>query len=150
MTRCAFLPGFSQLFLLAGLLAACRPMGLPTASAAIGDLEIRRGFAYEPITAASGAAYVEILNHGTIPDTLLSAASPIAAMTMFHGSSMADMSTLAIPAGGRVSFKPGGAHIMLATLSKLPKAGDSIRLTLTFARAGPVTLELPVRAYGAE
>jgi hypothetical protein len=69
---------------------------------------------------------------------------------MFHGGSMASMTSVVIPPGTTVAFAPGGAHIMLTGFSTMPKAGDSLRLTLTFARAGAVTLELPVRKYGAE
>ncbi|HTS87798.1 MAG TPA: copper chaperone PCu(A)C [Gemmatimonadales bacterium] len=139
-----------RLVLLTALGPACRPAGLPTASATVGDLQLRNGFAYEPITAASGAAYVEIINHGQVADTLVDAESPIAAMVMFHGAAMMSMGPVVIAPGARVTFKPGAAHIMLTTLSKLPKAGDSLPLTFTFAKAGSVTLELPVRKYGSE
>ncbi|HUL70104.1 MAG TPA: copper chaperone PCu(A)C [Gemmatimonadales bacterium] len=138
------------LALLVLLLPSCRTPTLPTASATLGDLQIRQGFAYQPITNASGAAYLVIANGGSAADTLVDASSPIAAMTMFHGASMTSMGSVVIPPGTRVTFAPGGAHIMLTTLSTLPKAGDSLPLTLTFTRAGRVTLELPVREYGSE
>lgn len=134
---------------LAATLAACRA-DPPSASATLGQLHLRHGFAYEPITLASGAAYVEITNRGAEADTLVDATSPLAAMTMFHGGSMTSMTSVVIPGGATVSFAPGGAHIMLTSLSAMPKPGDSLQLTLTFARAGSVTLELPVRKYGTD
>lgn len=130
-------------------LAGCAG-GPPEASATVGDLVLTRGFAYEPIIQASGAAYVEITNRGTAPDTLLGASSPSAAGAMLHGGSMAHVMTLPIPAGGTLSLAPGGTHIMLSDFSAMPQAGDSLTLTLTFARAGSVTLQLPVRKYGDE
>ncbi len=134
---------------LAVVLAACRAEP-PSASATLGPLHLRHGFAYEPITLGSGAAYVEITNRGAQADTLVDATSPLAAMTMFHGGSMTSMTSVVIPAGGTVTFAPGEAHIMLTSLSAMPKPGDSLQLTLTFARAGSVTLELPVRKYGTD
>ena len=130
--------------------AGCGGTAPPTASATLGDLRITRGFAFEPITAQSGAAYLAITNAGSAADTLEDATSPVAAETMFHGGSMASMTSVVIPAGGHVIFEPGGAHIMLTSFSSVPKAGDSLQLTLVFARAGRVTLELPVRKYGTE
>jgi copper(I)-binding protein len=134
---------------LAATLPACRP-GPPSAAASLGQLRLRHGFAYEPITLASGAAYVEITNQGAEADTLVDATSPLAAMAMFHGGSMASMNSVVIAPGATVTFAPGGAHIMLTSFSAMPMAGDSLQLTLTFARAGSVTLELPVRKYGGD
>ncbi len=133
------------------LLAAigCGPR-LPSASATLGAIELTGGFAYEPILAASGAAYVQIANRGTSEDTLLAVTSPAAAGAMFHGGSMSHLMTIAIPAGGRVLLEPGGTHIMFSDFTALPTAGDSLTVTLVFARAGSVTLELPVRRYGDE
>jgi copper(I)-binding protein len=37
---------------------------------------------------------------------------------------------------------------MLMNLSHLPAPGDSITVSLVFARAGSVTMRLPVRSYG--
>lgn len=130
-------------------IAACRAER-PSASATLGMIHLRNGFAFEPMTRASTAAYVEIVNRGAEPDTLVGAMSPLAATTMFHGGSMTDMTSVVIPAGGTVTFAPGGAHIMLSQLSAMPRAGDSLPLTLTFARAGSVTLALPVRKYGSD
>jgi copper(I)-binding protein len=134
---------------LAGAAGACRP-GLPAASATLGDLRITDGFAYEPIIPASGAAYLAITNTGTAADTLESAASPDAADAMFHGGAMTAMGVVPIPPGTHIVFEPGGAHIMLMEFSKLPKAGDSLPLTLTFTHAGSIALKLPVRRHQPE
>ncbi|MBK6780708.1 MAG: copper chaperone PCu(A)C [Gemmatimonadetes bacterium] len=131
------------------LMAGCAG-GPPAATATAGDLRLTNGFAYEPIIQASGAAYVEITNRGTTPDTLLGASSPAAAGAMLHGGSMAHVMTLPIPAGGTLALAPGGTHIMLTDFVAMPEAGDSLTLILTFARAGSVTLQLPVRKYGDE
>ncbi len=134
--------------LLAGSLTACGSPPLPAAEGALGELRFSGGFAYEPIIQASGAAYIRIENHGTLPDTLLEASSPAAAGAMFHGGSMAHLMVLPIPAGGELRLEPGGTHIMFQNLAAMPKAGDSLAVTLRFARAGSVTLALPIRKYG--
>lgn len=134
--------------LLAGTLTACGSPPLPAAEAALGDLRLSGGFAYEPIIQASGAAYFRIENRGALPDTLLEASSPAAEGAMFHGGSMAHMMVLPIPAGGELRLEPGGTHIMFQKFTAMPKAGDSLAVTLRFARAGSVTLALPIRQYG--
>jgi periplasmic copper chaperone A len=130
------------------LLVGCRTAGPPAATAQLGDLHIDQGYAFEPITPASGAAYFRIRNAGSEADTLLEATSPVAQSAAFHGSNMSHMQALVLPPGGEVELKPGGTHLMLTGFSPAPHAGDSLAVTLRFARAGSLTLELPVRQYG--
>jgi copper(I)-binding protein len=134
-------------FLVLLVIAACKPSP-PTANVTVGDLRISEGFAYEPIIPASGAAYFTIENKGTTPDTLLGVSSSASAGAMLHGGAMAHLSALEIPAGGKISLRSGDTHVMLSDFSTVPKAGDSLPVTLEFAHAGSVTLQLPVRMYG--
>lgn len=134
--------------LVAGTLLACGSPPPPAAAGTLGELRFSEGFAYEPIIQASGAAYLRIENRGTLPDTLLEASSPAARGAMFHGGAMAHLMVLPIPAGGELRLEPGGTHIMFSEFSAMPRAGDSLAVTLRFARAGGVTLELPIRKYG--
>jgi copper(I)-binding protein len=67
-----------------------------------------------------------------------------------HGGGMMGMGPVEIPAGGRVTFTPGGSHLMLSDFSAVPKAGDSLTVVLEFTRAGTVRLALPVRPYVSE
>ena len=53
----------------------------------------------------------------------------------------------AIAAGDSLALVPGGTHLMLMTLDRLPRVGDTITVVLTFARAGTVRVSLPVRSY---
>jgi hypothetical protein len=143
--------------LLAGLLLFCWSCGKPappTLHAEIGNIRITGGFAYSPITQESGAAYFTIRNTSDKADTLISVSSPIASRAVIHGSmqsdgasGMARIERLPIPPGKEVTLKPGGTHLMLEQLSKLPKPGERMPVVLIFSRAGSVTLELPVRAY---
>jgi len=143
--------------LLAGGLLVCWGCGKPappTLNAEFGKIRITGGFAYSPITQESGAAYFTIRNTGDKPDTLVSVESPIAKSAMIHGTmqsegaaGMARIERLPISPGEAVTLKPGGTHLMLEQLSRLPKPGERMPVVLIFSRAGTVTLELPVRAY---
>ncbi|MFN8653385.1 MAG: copper chaperone PCu(A)C [Gemmatimonadales bacterium] len=128
--------------------AACGKKAPTGASIATGDVVIDNAFAFEPITAASGAAYFTVHNHGAAADTILEASSPVTKAASFHGSNMGHLMALEIPAGGSVELKPGGTHLMLTDFSPPPVAGDSLTLSLKFAHAGTVTLKVPVRRYG--
>jgi periplasmic copper chaperone A len=129
-------------------LTACGKTVATGASITVGDIVVESAFAYEPITAASGAAYFRVRNKGSVADTILEASSPVARAAAFHGSNMGHLDVLEIPPGGEVELRPGATHLMLTDFSAPPAAGDSLKLSLRFARAGTVTLELPVRRYG--
>jgi hypothetical protein len=42
-------------------------------------------------------------------------------------------------------MKPGGYHIMLLGLTRDLKPGDTVNVTLTFDKAGRMTVDAPVR-----
>jgi copper(I)-binding protein len=82
------------------------------------------------------------------------AESPIAAaaeihrqMTMGAMVRMEPAGPLAVPAHGVLRLEPGGTHLMLLRLARRPLAGDTIDVTLTFRRAGAITLRVPVIPY---
>lgn len=102
-------------------------------------------------TAAAGAAYVSLMNHAAEADTLVSAATPAAQTTEIHTTEITDgvmrmkaAGPLEIPAMGRLEMKPGGYHIMLMGLKAPLRKGDEIEITLTFEKAGEMTLKVPV------
>ncbi|MBS0320190.1 MAG: copper chaperone PCu(A)C [Proteobacteria bacterium] len=104
-----------------------------------------------------GAAYLGIENKGSTPDTLVAAKSPIAGTVQIHEMSMdggmmkmrALPNGLPIPAGGKVSLAPSGYHIMLMNLKQPLVAGQSFPLTLTFAKAGSIDVDVNVESMGA-
>jgi copper(I)-binding protein len=110
-----------------------------------------------PPGAPTVAGYLTISNGGGEPDRLIGAASPNAELAGLHKMEMKDgimtmspMEAIEIPAGGSVTLAPGGLHIMFATLKGPPlKEGDSMPVTLTFAKAGSIDTFLHVMAVGA-
>jgi len=55
---------------------------------------------------------------------------------------------LVINQGEQVVMQPGGIHVMLGGLTAEYKIGDTLRLTLTFARAGQISIAAPVVPFG--
>lgn len=95
----------------------------------------------------TSAAYLIIQNDGGA-DVLLSVSTPLADEVQMHISEMKDdmMSmrredTVAIPAHDTVTYTPGGRHLMVFGIHDGVKAGDKLTLTLTFKRAGVITVE---------
>ena len=119
------------------------------------NLEIHGAFAFAPPTTSEAAGYFTVVNHGSSPDTLVSVTSPIATSAMLHQQvpeggmvRMEHVAAAPVPAGDSLVLAPGGTHLMLMNLSQLPTPGDSIAVSLVFARAGSVTVRMPVRPYG--
>jgi copper(I)-binding protein len=93
----------------------------------------------------TGAGFMTLVNPDARADALVAVQSPLAREVQIHQSSMkggmASMRRLAgvpLPAGGRVTFAPGGYHLMLMGLAKTLKAGDTAPVTLTFASGATV------------
>ena len=105
----------------------------------------------------NGAGFLTLANTGKAADRLVSVSSPIAGRVEMHESMIMDGKAMmhprpggvALPPGGKVQFKPGGWHLMLIGLKKPMKAGDTFPATLTFQKAGKVTVNFTVRAGAA-
>ncbi len=128
------------------------------AAVTLGDLSLSAGFARATLpNAPVGAAYVTITNTGPEDDRLVSVSSPLAGKVQLHNMSvengvmkMQEMEDgIPIPAGQTVILKPGGLHIMLMQLNQQLKEGGTVPVTLTFDKAGTVTLDIDIRDPGA-
>lgn len=100
----------------------------------------------------TGVGYVTLVNHGKA-DALIGAESPEAAKVEMHASSMAGgvmkmapEARTPLPAGGRVSFAPGGRHLMLIGLKRPLKIGDGVPATLRFASGASLKITFVVQA----
>jgi periplasmic copper chaperone A len=116
-------------------------------------IELLDAYAAEPISTDVAAVYLTVWNHGDAPDTLTGAETPLAGMVHLHrmggigGSRMQAIEAVDVPAGGQVQLRPGGLHLMLMRLTHRPLEGDTIDLTLRFARAGTVSVRVPIVSY---
>ena len=123
----------------------------------VGDLEIDHPWSREtPAGASVAGGYLTITNSGSSLDRLVSVTSEISAKTEVHEMAVKDgvmtmrpvEGGLEIPAGGKVELKSGGYHLMFMGLKQQPKKGESFPATLTFEKAGTVTVEFTVDGMG--
>jgi periplasmic copper chaperone A len=110
-----------------------------------------------PSGAKVAAGYFTIKNTGDGPDRLLSVTADIAGHTSIHQMSMSDgmmqmrelTDGLAIPAQGSVTLEPHSYHLMFEDLKRPLKQGETFSGTLTFEKAGPVSVTFDVKGLGA-
>jgi copper(I)-binding protein len=102
-----------------------------------------------------GAVYLTITDTGA-QDTLTGVATPVATEAGLHQTiddhgvmKMRPVASLPVEPGKPVTLAPGGYHIMLMGLKQALKQGDSFPVTLSFAKAGPVTATATVEKAGA-
>ena len=57
---------------------------------------------------------------------------------------MVRLAELSVPAGETVRLTPGGLHLMLVDVAAPLAAGASVTLSLRFAAAGTLEIEVPV------
>ena len=119
-------------------------------------ITIEQPWARAAIQGGTGGAFLTIRNAGAQPDRLLSASTPLARNTEVHETvregevmRMRPVPAIEVPAGGSVTLRPGGAHVMLVGLAQALRPGATLPLTLTFERAGTVQVEVAVQAAGA-
>lgn len=103
-------------------------------------------------THGNGAVYVTLSNQGTTADAVVSATSDAAEKVELHETRneggvmvMRPLARFDVPAGGKLEMKPGGHHVMLLGLKRDLKPGQRVKVTLTFEKAGPKTVEAEVR-----
>lgn len=110
-----------------------------------------------PGGAKVGGGYMRITNSGTEADRLTGGTMPLAARFELHETStQGDVARmrlmdkgLEIPPGKTVELKPGGSHAMFVGLKQPLKAGDTLKGTLVFEKAGTVAVEYAVRPLGS-
>jgi copper(I)-binding protein len=113
-----------------------------------GDLTVHTLYALPPFTDSPMPVYFSVRNAGTELDLLEQATSPASDSVLLHGSgSMEQAPALVVPAGGELRLEPGGQHLMLVPPVPRFARGDSVQVTLRFARAGAVTVWVMVVGY---
>ena len=98
-----------------------------------------------------GAAYM-VIQGGRQADRIIGATSDRAAMVHLHAveekdgvARMRGIESVEIPAGQRVTLAPKSTHLMLMGLSSALVAGQTINITLQFARSEPQLVKVAVR-----
>lgn len=118
----------------------------------VGELDIAHPWSRPlPPVATVGVTYFTVTNNGDTDDVLLGADSPVAEAVEIHTHvrdgdmmKMRQLEDLAIPAQGELTLAPGGHHLMLINLKKVPAKGERFPVTLHFKQAGSVKVEVDV------
>lgn len=101
----------------------------------------------------NGAGYLTIRNAGQAADRLVAVKSGAAERTELHTivneNGVARMRAVdggvEVPAGGEVTFAPGGYHVMFMKVKGGFKEGADVPATLVFEKAGDVPVAFQVR-----
>ena len=151
-------PGLPAAALAAAALAAITVSAAePQGRATGGPIRAEAAWARaSPGAASTGAAYVRILNTGANADRLIAASAPVARRVELHTHRMSDgvlrmrrIAALPIGPRGAVTLEPGGHHLMLIGLHAPLQRGGRFPLTLSFEKAGAVTVSVRIAGVGA-
>ncbi|MET8546165.1 copper chaperone PCu(A)C [Kitasatospora sp. NPDC004799] len=132
------------------ILAACgTDGGTGGQDAADGPARLSVADSYIPLPPAGGmaAGYLTVRNDGG-QDQLLKVTSPAAGSVTMHrstASTMEQVEALDVPAHGALQLARGGNHLMIMGWQKAPALGDELELDLTFAKAGTISVKVPVK-----
>lgn len=110
-----------------------------------------------PPGASVGVLYFDVANRGSQPDRLLAVSSSAAARVEMHETTVAadgmmrmeHLASVELLPRTTLRFLPEGRHAMLIDLAAPLVEGGQIEVSFTFEHAGPVRLQVPVRALGA-
>ncbi len=103
------------------------------------------------------AAYLVIESRDHEADALIGASCDAAGTVEIHTMKnqagmmvMKKLDRLPLAPGGKIVLAPGGNHLMLFGLKRDLRAGDHVRLKLTFQAAGEVEVDASVKAQELE
>lgn len=148
-----------RLAALVALLVLAGPAGaMDMAESKLGDLTVQKPWARASIgTDRPSAAFMVITNGGGTDDRLTAVTTEIAGKAELHKTSMDNgvmkmrevEGGIIVPAGATVELKPKDLHIMLMGLKAPLVEGEMVTLTLTFEKAGTLTLKAMIMKAGA-
>lgn len=104
-------------------------------------------------TSPTGAAFMVLMNHGDVDDTLIAARSDVSKMVEIHthiedADGVMRMRPIeggiVLNAGEMHMLERGADHLMFMGLNKAMEQGDTMTVILVFEHAGEMTIEIPV------
>jgi periplasmic copper chaperone A len=144
-------------FATAALLVALSSAGALSGDAKVGDITVEGPWARASAgKAMAGAAFMSLSNAGATDDRLTGVSAGVSDKAELHTHikegnimRMRPVEAVDVPAGGVATLEPGGDHVMFMGLHEPLKEGETFPLTLTFEKAGEVTVEVVVMKAGA-
>jgi copper(I)-binding protein len=105
-----------------------------------------------------GGGYLSITNNGPESDRLVTVSSDRAKSVQIHQMVINDgimimrelHDGIEVPAGKTIAFKPGAYHLMFMDVVKPFNRGETLKATLTFAKAGSVEVAFLVGSAGGD
>ena len=139
---------FLILFLVAWPAMAAEPPGAAMQDVQIGDAWVRA----MPPSQASTAAYMTVHNSGNSELVITGATSDAANRVEIHTSRQVDgmvrmerLEQVPLAPGQVIEFAPGGMHLMILGLEKMPAPGEQVKLCLEFMSGASSCTEAGVR-----
>ena len=136
--------------MLSAALAAAFLLPAAAAAGAAPAIEVQQPWSRPAAAGGVGVGYLTLVNKGPA-DALVAVESPTARKVEMHASSMeggvmrmSPEARVALPAGSRVTFAPGGRHLMLIGLKRPLKQGDRAPATLRFASGARLKVDFVV------
>jgi copper(I)-binding protein len=138
----------TTLILCAGALAACGSDSRGVSGTA-GELHIRHAVAWTAGDVKGASMGLEIDNRSDAVDTLVAVTSPRGNAVVHMERPGGGMEPVAVvPLPRHMGTRLGrGLHVMVTEMPEQPKAGETVPVTLRFARAGALDLQVPVLKY---
>jgi len=109
-----------------------------------------------PPTQKVTAAYLTVSNPGPAAVTITGGKADLAAEVQIHSTREIDgytrmerLQQLEVPAGGSAQLEPGGTHLMLMQLQRMPAAGEQLNLCLTLSTGESICTEATVKKSAA-
>jgi copper(I)-binding protein len=133
-------------------------IALVPAAQAAGHVKVRKAWIpAAPPVANVMAGYFEIDNSGTKPVVISGVSCPAFASAMMHKtiekngmSRMIHMDHVTVAPHSKVTFQPGGLHVMLMSPKHPLKVGDKVTITLHTKDKQAIKFSAVVKSAGAE
>jgi periplasmic copper chaperone A len=112
-------------------------------------LTVRGAYMPEPVTAGMAGGFLTVKNSGGTADRLTSVSSGAFGEAQLHktsGQQMKHVTSLPVPANGRLQLGRGGNHIMFLKPERKPVKGEKVQVTLHFSKSGDIKVSMPVEA----
>ncbi|MFL6053335.1 MAG: copper chaperone PCu(A)C [Actinoallomurus sp.] len=130
-----------------GLLLTAVAVDACSSGPAVPRLKVSGAYVPRPASPDVAAAYFTVIDSGGAGDELTGVTADVSAHAMMHqstGQTMRMIDQVPVPAHGRLTFAPGGYHVMLEHPDRPLRQGDHVRLTLRFRRSAAITVDAPV------
>jgi copper(I)-binding protein len=107
----------------------------------------------------NGAVYFVLQNDSTEHDELIEVSSDLADSVEMHESSMMagtdvmqmnQVPSVALDANSKVTFAPGGLHVMLVGVKNELKTGDVVEITLHFRNHADIPVSVSVAEFAPD